>query len=213
MSNRFISDWTRKSTVPLSQKIAGTLHPSPLKNQLSQTVYRLNVIQKRLNDARLRMERKHQTLFTKCVRSQEAKDSASATMYANECAQVRKMTQTILTSGLALEQVTLRLETIKDFGDVATAIMPTAAVVQHIQGRLAGVLPDVSMQLGMIGNALDAVVLETGQTLNQSWSAVPAGEEAETILAEASAIAEQKMKDTFPQLPTHNSVERLTPSS
>ena len=179
-----------------------------LRDSITKATYRLNVVQKRLEDSRLRMDHKYKTLFTKCVRAQEAKDSASAAIYANECAQVKKMAQVILTSGLALEQVALRLDTVKDFGDIAVAVLPTIAIVNTLKGRLAGVLPDVSLQLGQIGQTLDTLVLEVGQATGQTWGAAPAGEDAERILAEASEIAEQKLRDGFPPLVASEPAER-----
>lgn len=208
MSNRFISDWTREKQSPLSKRIVEKMHPVPLRNKISSTVYRLNMVQKKLDDSHLRMERKHKTLFNKCVRSQEDKNSAVAIMYANECAQVRKMAQTIITSRLALEQVTLRLETVKDFGDIAAEVVPASKVIQNVRGSLSGVIPEVSMQLGNIGQTLDSLILEVGETTSQSWSSIATGEDAEKILEEATVIAEQKVKDGFPQLPMTDSVER-----
>lgn len=208
MSNRFVSEWAKDNSVPLSKKMAEKIHPIPLRDKISNTVFRLNMVQRKLEDSRLRMEQKHKALFNKCVRSQEAKDSAVAIMYANECAQVRKMAQTIITSHLALEQVVLRLETVKDFGDVASEVMPAAAIIQSVKGRLAGVIPEVSMQLGQIGQTLDSLVLEVGEATSQTWSSIASGEEAEKILAEASAVADQKVREGFPQLPTTESVEK-----
>ena len=65
----------------------------------------------------------------------------------------------------------------------------------------SGILPEVLMQLGQIRLTLDALVLEAGQVTSQNWSSMPAGEEAEKILVEASAIADQTVKDEFPLLP------------
>jgi division protein CdvB (Snf7/Vps24/ESCRT-III family) len=180
----------------------------PLRESITKTTYRLNVVQKRVEDSRLRMEHKYKTLFSKCVRAQEAKDSASAIIYANECAQIKKMAQVILTSSVALEQVALRLDTVKDFGDVAVAVMPAVAIVNTLKGRLSGILPEVSMQLGQIGQTLDTLTLEVGQATGQTWSSAPAGEDAERILAEASVIAEQKLREGFPPLAASKPAER-----
>jgi division protein CdvB (Snf7/Vps24/ESCRT-III family) len=154
------------------------------------------------------MENKQKKLFNKCVRAQEAKDSTTSTMYANECAQVRKMIQTIISARLALEQVVLRLETIKDFGDMAAEIAPVAKIVRLVQGRLAGVIPEVSQELGMIGQTLDSLVLEVGEATSQSWSVLSSGEDAEKILAEATVVAEQNLREGLPTLPTTEESER-----
>ena len=208
MSNNFVSDWVRENTVPLSRRITEKINPVPLREKVTKTIYRLNLVQKKLEDSRLRMERKHKSLFNKCVKSQEAKDSAVAIMYANECSQVRKMAQTIITSQLAIEQVALRLETVKDFGDIATEVMPATKLIRALKGRLAGVIPEVSMQLGQIGQTLDSLVLEVGEATVQTGSFIASGEDAERVLAEATAVAEQKVRSGFPQLPTTESAEK-----
>jgi division protein CdvB (Snf7/Vps24/ESCRT-III family) len=208
LSNNFVSDWVRENSVPLSRRITEKINPVPLREKVTKTIYRLNLVQKKLDDSRLRMERKHKSLFNKCVKSQEAKDSAVAIMYANECSQVRKMAQTVITSQLAIEQVALRLETVKDFGDIATEVMPATKLIHALKGRLAGVIPEVSMQLGQIGQTLDSLVLEVGEATVQTGSFITSGEEAERVLAEATAVAEQKVRSGFPQLPTTESAEK-----
>jgi division protein CdvB (Snf7/Vps24/ESCRT-III family) len=64
------------------------------------------------------------------------------------------------------------------------------------------------MQLGNIGQTLDSLILEVGETTSQSWSSIATGEDAEKILEEATVLAEQKVKDGFPQLPITDSIER-----
>ena len=208
MSDKFVSEWHKENGTPASRKIKDTLHPVPLRDKITTTVYKLNLVQRKLEDSRLRMEQKHKTLFNKCVKAQEAKDNATAIMYANECSQVRKMAQTLVTSQLAIEQVVLRMETVQDFGDVAAEIIPAAAIVRSVKGRLAGVIPEVSMQLNGIGQTLDSLVLEVGEATGQSWNTMASGEDAEKILSEASTIAEQRIREGFPDLPTSSSVEK-----
>lgn len=207
MSNHFVSEWVRDNNVPLARRLTEKINPEPLREKVTKTVYRLSMVQRKLEDSRLRMERKHKSLFNKCVAAQEAKDSAVAIMYANECSQVRKMAQTVITSQLAIEQVTLRLETVKDFGDIATEVMPAAKLIHTLKGRLAGVIPEVSMQLGQIGQTLDSLVLDVGEATAQTGSYIASGEDAERVLAEATAVAEQKVRSGFPPLPTTEPAE------
>jgi len=209
LSNRFISDWSRKSKQPASNRIIEALHPVPLKDKISTTVFRLNMVQRKLEESRLRMEQKYKTLFNKCVKAQEGKDPTTAIMYANECSQVKKMGQTVVASKLALEQVVVRMETVKDFGEVAAEILPASNVIRSVKGRLAGVIPEVSYQLGIIGQSLDSLVLEVGEATGHSWSSIASSEDAEKILGEATTIAEQKIRDGFPDLPSTSTERRL----
>jgi len=208
LSKDFVSSWNRKETTSLSGSIAQTIRKDPLKEKITKTIYNLSTIQHRLEDSHLRTEQKHKTLFNKCVQAQETKNSQVAVMYANECAQVRKIAQTLVTSKLALEQVVLRLETVRDFGDIAAEIMPAASVVRTIKGRLAGVIPEVSMQLGSISQTLDSMVLEAGEATGQTWNAMASGDDAERILSEASTIAEQKVREGFPDMPASSTAEK-----
>ena len=208
MPKDFTNEWARERKVPISSKIVDTMHPMPLKDKITETIFRFNMVQRKLEDSHLKIEQKHKMLFNKCIKSQEAKDTQTAVMYANECAQVKKIAQTIVTSKLALEQVTLRLETVKDFGDIAAAIMPAAAVVRAVKGKLSGVIPEVSRHLGMIGQTLDTLVLEAGEATGQSWNIMVSGDDADKVLSEATMIAEQKVRDGFPDLPTASPTER-----
>jgi len=202
MPKNFTNEWTRERKVPVSSKIVDTMHPLPLKDKITKTIFRLKMVQHKLENSRLRIEQKHKGLFSKCVRAQEAKNTQTAVIYANECSQVKKIAQTIVSSQLALDQVVLRLETVKDFGDVAAEIMPTASIIRAVKDRLAGIIPEVSTHLGAISQTMDSLVLEVGETMGQSWISTVSGEEADKVLAEAAMIAEQKVREGFPELPT-----------
>lgn len=191
----------------MSKRISDKLHPIPLKERISKTLYGLKTVQRKLEDSRLRTEHKYKALFDKCVKAQRAKDQATAIMYANESAQLRTIGKTLFSAQLAIEQVVLRLETVKDFGDVAAEILPAAETIRAVKGRLEGIIPEVSMQLGVINQSLDSLVLEAGEATGMSWSAIASGEEAEKILMEATTIAEQKIREGFPELPKP-SIER-----
>ncbi len=208
MPEDFTSTWAKETKVPGQTKIVDIMNPVPIRERITQTVFRLNNIQRKLEDSHLRMEQKHKTLFNKCVRAQENKDSQTAVIYANECAQVKKIAHSIVSSQLALEQVVLRLDTVKDFGDTAVELLPALSVIRAVKGRLSGVIPEVSMELGVISQSLDSLVLEVGEATSQRWNIMPGGEEADKVLAEASMIAEQKVKEGFPELPSTTTPER-----
>lgn len=201
MVDDFVKGWERKRGSSRSDVFRDLRPGPPLRERISQTIYRLNNVQRRLEEAESRMKAREKAIFYKCVQAQEVRDTYASTMYANEVAQVRKMTQIIFTSQLALEQVALRLETVQEFGDIATEIMPAAQIIRTIRDHVSGVLPEVSYMLGDICGTLDSVVIDAGQVTTSTYHAATS-EEAEMILAEASAVAEQKMRDAFPSLPS-----------
>jgi division protein CdvB (Snf7/Vps24/ESCRT-III family) len=195
--------WERSNEPSTFSRLTRAIkRPQPLREKISFTVYKLKVQQGRLEQAYNRMQKHYDSLFRKCTNAVLAKDTARASIYANECAEIRKMCQIILRSQFAIEHVVLRLETVEEFGDIVVEMGPVAGVIGSIKGNLAGVVPEVSYRLGEIGNTLNDLVMESGGATASSWSVVTTNDDAEKILADANVIAEQKMKDKFPTLPS-----------
>jgi division protein CdvB (Snf7/Vps24/ESCRT-III family) len=203
MSYKSMKNWDRGQREPLLSKITERVHhQEPLKERISQVVYRLKVQQNRLEGANLKTQQHDKALFDKCVQAQMSHDTARSTMYANEVAEIRKMAKITLRSELALEQVVLRLETIQEFGDVAATMGPIAGVVQAIKSQVQGVIPQVGYELGEISEALNGVVMEVGEATGQSYDFEASGSEAQKILSEANTIADSRMREKFPELPS-----------
>jgi division protein CdvB (Snf7/Vps24/ESCRT-III family) len=49
---------------------------------------------------------------------------------------------------------------------------------------------------------MNDLVMDSGRVTATSWNVITSGEDAEKILGDANAIAEEKMKEKFPTLPT-----------
>jgi len=176
------------------------IHREPLKKRVDYATYRLRIQKSRLEGASMRMTQHDRELFEKCVNAQSHKDAQRAAMYANECAEVRKMAKVVLRGELALEQVLLRLETVEEFGDFAASMKPVLGVVQSLRSQLAGVIPEVSYELGQINEDLNRIVVDIGESTGRTYEIEPSGE-AQKILDDATALAEQRMKEKFPELP------------
>jgi division protein CdvB (Snf7/Vps24/ESCRT-III family) len=172
---------------------------------VDETIYRLKSQLSKLDMASMKMEQHEKELFEKCVAAQAMGDDARASLYANECAEVRKISKLLLKSKLALEHVLLRLETVEEFGDIITVMGPVAGVITALRKQLGGIVPEVSYELGRIGDELSKMVVEVGEASGQRLDLEPMSAEAQKILAEASALAEQKLKERLPELPSPES--------
>ena len=203
MNQGFLKDWDRDEREPVFSRVGDRFHHKPaVKEQISSALYRLNVQKNKLETAASRMQQHDKDIFAKCINAQLAHDNARAMMYANECAEVRKMAKVTVQCQMALEQVYLRLETIEEFGDVAKMMAPVASVVHSIKSQISGVMPEVGFELGQIGEVLSGVVDEAGEVTGSNYDVNASGEEAQRILGEANTIAEQHMKNIFPDLPS-----------
>jgi division protein CdvB (Snf7/Vps24/ESCRT-III family) len=149
-----------------------------------------------------RLQQRDKEMFQRCIGAQLSKDTAHAALYANECAEIRKMAHLTLSSELALERVILRMQTVEEFGDIMAQIAPVIGVVRETRGRIAGVIPEVANELGEVNNMLSDMSMETGQVgEDQGFDMSASSSEARKVLEESSAIASQQMKERFPELP------------
>ena len=205
MDHGFLKEWDAESKEPVVSRLGDHFHHRPsAKEQVSTALYRLKAQQNKLEAAAARMQQHDKEIFDKCVSSQLGHDSARAAMYANECAEVRKMAKVTVQCQMALEQVSLRLETIQEFGDVASMMSPVANVVHSIKNQISGVMPEVGLELGQIGELLSSVVDDAGEVTGSSYDVATPTAESNKILEEANSIAEQHVKDRFPELPSNS---------
>jgi len=186
---------------------------TPLKQRLTMAIHRLKVQYSRIEGAAMRMERHEKDLFEKCVNAHMKGDNARAALYANECAEARKMAKVILGAQLALEKALLRLETVHQLGETAAAIVPVAGILKAIQKDLAGVIPEVSYEIGAISEEIGKMVVEVGEATGMSIDMEAANEEARKVLEEAAAVAEHRLKEKLPELPELPTPETSTTTS
>lgn len=120
------------------------------------------------------------------------------------------MARIALRCEFTLEQVILRLETAEEFGDVVCVMRPAAVAIQDLRSQVGGIMPRISFELGLVGEALNGIVLEVGEAPTAGYDISAFGEQAQMILAEASAIADQRMRERFPELPASTTHDRST---
>ncbi len=126
---------------------------------------------------------------------------ARANVFANELAEIRKMEKMIMHGRLALEQIVLRLRTVSELGDIVTTLAPAVGVLRSVKSGMSAIFPEAERELGQIGNLLNGIIIDAGQSTGLTINFESANEDAQKILAEASSVAEQKIKEKFPELP------------
>lgn len=185
----------------LTDKIREAIKPTPIKRRIQIAIYKLRAQTNRLEKSISQMESRDHTLHEKCVKALEARDSQSATLYANECVQIRKLIKTSLSSQISLEQALLRLETIEQFGDMVHSMGSVRGILTSVRGELEGKLPEISTGINDVEDSLENMTMEIGQAVDADGTYVLPTDESAKILKEADLMAEQKMKEKFPEIP------------
>lgn len=206
MSEKFAKKWGSEPGKSMFGRIIETVRPGPsLRERLMQTVYRISALKSRLEQESYKLQQRDKELFNRCVNALASKDELRAKIYATECAEVRKVASLILRSQLALEQVHLRLQTIQEFGDITAVIAPVTKVVSAIRSQLSGVMPQVSYELSEVSETLNSIMIDAGVAVSGGVE-IEASSEAQSILHEASTVAEQRMREKFPEIPIAQAV-------
>ena len=190
-----------KERTPLGKRIKEAIHPTPMRRRITECLFKLKLQERKLERTSYHMQQRDQALYGKCVLAVQGKNTELASMYANECAELRKMAKVVLHSQLALEQVTLRLETVNEFGQIAYTTIPVAKVVRVLKSQLEGVMTEVSMELSEVNETLEGLATEVGEATESTFDMSASTEESQKILQEANFVAEQRMKERFPELP------------
>ncbi len=204
MSERFTKKWeSKKEGSSFAETVRGSVkQQQPLKPRLDFAVKKLDMQINRLDQANERFTQKDKALFSKLVDAYAKHDTSHANIYANELAEVRKMAKLTMNARLALDQVSLRIKTVSEFGDIVSTLGPAIGVLRSVSVGMCGVLPEAENELGEIGNMLSGLMFDAGTTCGSSLNFSNVNEDAAKILDEAAVVAEQKVSATFPDLPS-----------
>ena len=198
--NKFTDTWNESKS--LKDKVGGILKSEkPLKPMIEQAIRQIQVQITKLDLVYARIKERGLKIFNNVVQSIQKHDIQYASMFANELIEVRRMNKMVAQSKLALEQIMLRLATVRDLGDITSTIGPTIPVIKSIKSGLARVVPEAENEIREISDLLNDVVINASQTVEERINFRILNEDAERILAEASTIAEERVKHIFPEIP------------
>jgi division protein CdvB (Snf7/Vps24/ESCRT-III family) len=94
------------------------------------------------------------------------------------------------------------------------AIGPAMGALTRVRSGLSGVVPDVDLELGEINGVFGEIMMNAGDITSASFAFdASGGEGVDRILAEASAVAEQRMSESFPDVPTGSFNKKSSRSS
>lgn len=199
----FAGKWQKKEQgTGLMDRLRGSVRPGePLKPQIEQANRQIRLLISQLDGAVNRIKQRDATIFQGVVSSLAKHDAQHAAVYANELSEVRKMGKMVTQAQLALEQISLRLNTITDLGEIASQLAPAVSVIRSVKGSLQSALPDADKEIGEISGLLSSVLIDAGTTGGISLDFNVANEDAQRVMEEAASVAEERMRESFPEIP------------
>jgi division protein CdvB (Snf7/Vps24/ESCRT-III family) len=170
--------------------------------KMGEVSIKLRILVDKLQRSYDALVNKKDQLFEKVVRAEAEKDRDRAAVYANEIVQVKKIAKTILVAVTTLEKVVLRLDTVKEAIEAKEILTsPEMGVLRPLTEQLRGVMPEVSLELGKINENLEEAMMSFGTIDSYNYVPEIRDQDVQAILKEASEVAVQRMKTSFPELP------------
>jgi division protein CdvB (Snf7/Vps24/ESCRT-III family) len=200
----FDKNWSIQNRANASEKLKESLRPQgPLKPRIETAVNKLQLQTSKLDTMITKLNERDASLFRRVVDAMQRHDADSAKVLSNELAEVRKISKTLNQSKMALEQVSMRLSTIHDLGDAMVALGPAMSSIKSLKPSLGRFVPGADSEINNMQALLGGIMTESlqnngiGIELNAGG-----GVDVDQIMMEASAVAEQKVNDRFPSIPS-----------
>ncbi len=202
MLDDILRNWDKEANSNWISQFKGKISkPKSFRQRVFYSVYYLKIQQERLEKIVFRLNRRHDECHDKCVHAKNKNDDDRASIYAEECDQVKKIVKVVVYCKLALEQVILRLETVWIFSDLSTSISIPINLLNDVKDKLSCILPSFSSHMGKIASELEDMVQMTGQIASEPNETSNLTEEASAILEQASLVVEAKSQEVFPDVP------------
>ncbi len=198
-----LSDRWESNNKGIINRIAGNFRREPpLKVRLQAALREVKVLSSQLSNALLRIENRDRNIFSQVINSIKKGDKEHATMYANELSELRKLGKFVSQAQLALEYITLRLETLLTLGELtAGSLAPAVSVLREIEFQVVEVLPEAKGNVEDLFGTLNSVLAELSADTGTEVNFEIANSEARKILDEAEIVAEGRMRESFPEVP------------
>ncbi len=212
LGNRFVSRWkTPENDNSVVSKIKNFANPSEnLKEKIALVTKRLDAQTSSLDNAVKRFETRDAAIFQRVIKALGDRDEARANILATELSEIRKLEKMLTHASLAMQSVSMRLNTVSEMGDLVTVLNPAKNLLNSIRTEMCSVLPEASQELGNIGNLLSDIVTTTNQSTDMPVNTIMASADALQILEEAEIAAESKLQAQLPEVINEKTIQRRT---
>ncbi len=186
-----------------TSKLKSSLTPQrQIRDKIGAAVRAMENQSRKLDTASASLQRKDRNYYDKVIRALRDHDRKRAILYANELVEVRKALRSINQGKLAMEQISLRLSTVKDVGDIVSTLAPAMSVIRSVRGAITSVVPKADEEFNNLSDILSSILVDAGQMGGLTLNFSAANMEAEKILRDAEVQVEKEMKEKLPSVPT-----------
>jgi division protein CdvB (Snf7/Vps24/ESCRT-III family) len=178
----------------------------PLKPRIDVVLKQIHLQTSKIDTILNDLKSKDHEMFRKTISSTDVDNAQYSAVLLSDLAQIRKVRKMLTISKILFEELENNLSTVSDFVDLATILSPALAVVKNLRSSLIRCMPETEDEIGLVSELLAGILVDAGLVGSYTINFKTANEEAVRMINEASLIAEQKIKEQLPDLPSLSSV-------
>ena len=199
----FDKTWAHQETKAVTERIREAIKPQgALKPRIQTAVNKLQIQTSKMDAMLAKLGQRDRQVFDRVVVALKNHDTSGSRVLSAELSEIRKVSRTLSNARMSLEQVQLRLSTIHDLGDAMIALGPAMSTMKGLKSSLGKFMPEADSELSSMTQTLNGLMVDSISGDAFSMESEVSNSETESILQEASAVAEQQIGERFPSMPT-----------
>ena len=210
----FDKTWAHQETKAVTERIREAIKPQgALKPRIQTAVNKLQIQTSKMDAMLAKLGQRDRQVFDRVVVALKNHDTSGSRVLSAELSEIRKVSRTLSNARMSLEQVQLRLSTIHDLGDAMIALGPAMSTMKGLKSSLGKFMPEADSELSSMTQTLNGLMVDSISGDAFSMESEVSNAETDSILQEASAIAEQQADQQFPSVPTSEGFQSQSSSS
>lgn len=131
-----------------------------LKDKINSSLRQIEAQRKELEMLKGRLEDRRRTMFDATIRAIEKSDEMTARVLEGEHAELQKIIRVVVTSEIALLHICIRLETIRDVGDIMSVLSNAFKSVKKVGKSVSEIAPNMDQAAAEINGSFTNVMAE-----------------------------------------------------
>jgi len=131
-----------------------------LKDKINSSLRQIEAQRKELEMLRSRLEDRRHTMFDATIRAIEKSDEMTARVLEGEHTELQKIIKVVIASELALLHICVRLETIRDVGDIMSVLSNAFKSVKRVGKSVSEIAPNMEQAASEINGSFANILTE-----------------------------------------------------
>ena len=189
----FFTNWTKKKDhLDYTKKKL----EEPTKPRIESVINKTELQISKLDAKIAKMKGREEDVFSKIVDAVKTRNTAYAKILSNELAQLRKNQRTLNQARMALEQVSMRISTIHDLGEIMEILKPAMSPVKGLKSDFQRLVPSTDTELNYMQMLTNSILSDSKQNneidiINMNIGGSSENNDTDQIMKEASAALEE----------------------